>query len=182
VSKRSSFSPSKAAKAALGHHGFIGHTLELLRSEAWRGRSIHAMRLLDCIEVEHLAHAGKENGHLAQTYAQFVAYGIPRQYIKAALEENAARGLLRVTHKGGYSGGARNDPSTYQLTYLAWKFVPAIGPPQYLEPTNEWKNFTGTTRPTRKPRPFTGIKPNGHDPSSPYAEQKMTRLTRQRAM
>jgi hypothetical protein len=39
MTKKSSFSPSKAAKAALGAHGFVGHTPELLKSEAWRGLS-----------------------------------------------------------------------------------------------------------------------------------------------
>ena len=130
------YSPSKAARAALGKRGFVVHTRDLLESVAWRTLPLHAMRVLNCLELEHLAHAGKENGYLVRTYDQFVAYGVPRQYVKPALDENVARGLLQITHTGGYCGGGKN-PSTYQLTYLAWKFLPAVGPPQYLAPTDE---------------------------------------------
>jgi hypothetical protein len=177
MSKRNSFSPSRAAKAALGHHGFIAHTPELIASDAWRRRSIHLVRILDRLELEHLAHAGKENGFLRCTYEQLAAYGVARQYIKPAIADGVALGLIKVTHVGGYSGAGRNDPSTYQVTYLPWKFVPAIGPPQYLEPTNEWKS--AAAKPPRKPRPFNGIKPNGHDPSQ---ERKMTatKISKQR--
>jgi len=146
------------------------------------------MRVLNCLELEHLAHAGKENGYLVQTYDQFVAYGIPRQYIKPAIDENVARGLLWITHKGGYGGAGKNDPSTYRLTYLAWKFVPATGPPQYLNPTDEWKSFTGDLQKPRKEKRSSqditdrlrknGIKPNGYDRSP--SEQKITTTNRKR--
>jgi hypothetical protein len=172
VSKKSSFSPSRAAKEALGNHGFVGHTPELLRSEAWRGRSIYLVRLLDYFELEHLAHAGKENGFLKATFEQLAACGISRRFIKPAINEGVARGLLKITHQGGYRGAGRLDPSRYQLTYLPWKFVPTTGAPQYLEPTNEWKNFS-RAKPTRNPTPFNGIKPNGHaDPAPQQQEPK----------
>jgi hypothetical protein len=181
VSKRTSFSLSKTAKAALGKHGFIAHTPDLLGSAAWRGRSIHLMRLLDFFELEHLAHAGKENGFLCGTYMQMVAHGVTRRYIKPATEEGVARGLLKVIHQGGYRGTGRNDPSTYRLTYLPWKFIPATGPPQYLEPTNEWKSFAGP-KPMQKPRPFAAIKkPNGHpSPQQPQRQMKTTKRKRER--
>ncbi len=180
MSKKTSFSPAKAARAALGTKGFIPHTPELLRSEAWRGRSIHLMRLLDFLELEHLAHAGKENGFLCATYAQLVAHGIARQYIKPATEEGVARGLLKITHQGGYRGAGRLDPSRYQLTYLHWKFVPVTGAPQYLEPTNEWKDYAAAKQ-VRKSRPFTGIKKpplNGHDRTSPCREVRPMKATK----
>jgi hypothetical protein len=130
MGKRTSFSPSAAAKAALGKDGFVGHTPALLASAAWRGRSIHLVRVLDRIELEHLAHAGRENGFLKVLYDDFAKYGIGRQYIKPAVLEGITRGLILVTHWGGYAGSGRQDPSTYQLTYLPWKFIPAVGPPQ----------------------------------------------------
>jgi hypothetical protein len=156
MSKRTSFSPSKAAKAALGTDGFVGHTRALLESAAWQRRSIHLVRVLDRLELEHLAHSGRENGFLKVLYTDFVQYGVSRRYIKPALEEGVALGLIIITHQGSYAGSGRQDPSTYQLTYLQWKFIPAVGPPEYLEPTNEWKKFSGT-RPERKRRIWNGL-------------------------
>ena len=185
MSKKSSFSPSRAAKEALGNHGFVGHTPELLRSEAWRGRSIYLVRLLDYFELEHLAHAGKENGFLKATFEQLAACGISRRFIRPAINEGVARGLLKITHQGGYRGAGRLDPSRYQLTYLPWKFIPASGAPQYLEPTSEWKKFM-LTQSARKPRPFNGTKvpsPNGHDPVFQHRKKprmKMSKRERER--
>src|SRR5262249_19195616 len=134
----------------------------------------------DSLELEHVLHAGKENGHLKQTYEQFVTRGIARQYIRPAIERLIARGLLKVTHQGGYRGAGRLDPSTYQLTYLQWKFVPATGAPQFMEPTNEWKSYAGT-QPPRISQPFNGIKkPNGHDPLPPDNARTGTATERNR--
>jgi hypothetical protein len=147
VSKRTWFSPSKAAKAALGTNGFVGHTPELLKSAAWRRRSIHLVRTIDRLEVEHLAHRGKENGFLTVTYDDFTRYGVSRRFIQPALAEGVACGLIKITHHGGYAGNGRSNPSTYQLTYLCWKFIPAVGAPYYLEPTNDWKQLPGAKPP-----------------------------------
>jgi len=171
MSKKSSFSPSKAAKAALGSHGFIPHTPELLRSHAWRGRSIHAVRVLEYFELEHLAHAGKENGFLRATYQQLTAHGLSRRFIKPAIAENVARGLLKITHQGGYRGAGRLDPSHYQLTYLPWKFMPIAGAPQYLEPTNEWKSYASSR--DQIPR----RSPNGQDPSARLQKRPSMKAT-----
>jgi hypothetical protein len=158
VSKNNSFSPSKAAKAALGINGFVAHTRELLESDAWRTRSIHLMRVLDRLELEHVVHAGKQNGFLTVTHRQFVQWGLSNNYIKPAIAEGVDRGLIRVTHQGSHRGGARDNPSKYQLTYLQWKFIPAIGPPQYMHPRNEWKNFQSKpTKSKREKRPSQEI-------------------------
>jgi hypothetical protein len=172
MTKKGSFSPSRAAKAALGTHGFVGHTAELLISEAWRGRSIHVMRLLDYFELEHCAHAGKENGFLQATYEQLVRHGIGRRFIRPAIAEAVARGLLKITHQGGYRGAGRLDPSYYQLTYLPWKFVPIAGPPQYLEPTNEWKSYASS------PAPKPQRSPNGHDVSARLQKRRSMKATK----
>jgi hypothetical protein len=152
VSKRNSFSPSKAAKAALGTNGFIAHTRALLESDAWEGRSIHLVRVINRLELEHLDHAGKQNGYLKVTYEDFVKHRVSRRFIKPALQEGVARGLLRIEHKGRYMGDGRHDPSLYRLTYLASKYIPVAGAPSYLDPTNEWKQFSG--KPERERRPF----------------------------
>jgi hypothetical protein len=172
MTKKSSFSPAKAAKAALGTHGFVPHTPELLRSAAWRGRSIHAVRVLEYFELEHLAHAGKENGFLRATHRQLAAHGVSMRFIKPAIAENVARGLLKITHQGGYRGAGRLDPSRYQLTYLPWKFVPIAGAPEYLEPTNEWKSYA--RRPAQKPQRSE----NGHDVSATHQKTPSMKATK----
>ncbi|MGH7089277.1 MAG: type IV toxin-antitoxin system AbiEi family antitoxin domain-containing protein [Stellaceae bacterium] len=124
---------------------WVPHTVELLKSVAWRKRSIHCSRLIDRMEIEHMAHAGKENGYLVVTYDQFVEYGISRKFIRRAIEETVERGLLVVARQGAYRGGARSCPNLYRLTYLRSKFVPLAGAPYYVEPTNDWRNFSGKT-------------------------------------
>lgn len=145
---RAEFSAGKAARRALGDRGFVGHIPALLMSAAWRARSISLVRLLDRLEVEHIAHAGRENGFLRVTYNQFVEYGIGRRFIRGAIEEGEQLGLLKVTATGFYTGPMPGEPSTYQLLYLHWKFVPATGPPQYLQPAHDWQHFAGG-----KPKP-----------------------------
>jgi hypothetical protein len=148
------YSSAKAARRALGDGGFVPHTAELLKSAAWRARSIYLVRMLDRLEVEHMAHAGKENGFLQVTYDQFVEYGISRRFIRCTIEEGEQLGLLKVTARGFYAadGPIEGRPSMYQLLYLPWKYVPGIGAPQYLDPTHEWLRFTGPKPKRRAPR------------------------------
>jgi hypothetical protein len=153
VSKRTSLSPSKAAKIALGTNGFIGHPRALLESDAWKARSFHLVRVLDRLELEHLDHAGKENGYLKVTYDDFVEYGASRKFIKTALQEGVALGLIGITHEGSYAGSGRRDPSTYELTHLSRKHIPAVGPPEYHGPLNGWRKFAGKLK--RENRSFT---------------------------
>src|SRR5262245_57742640 len=104
------YSSAKAARRALGDGGFVPHTAELLKSAAWRARSIYLVKLLDRLEIEHIAHAGKENGHLKVTYDQFVEHGISRRFVKHAIEEGEALGLLKVTERGAYMGPIPGQP------------------------------------------------------------------------
>ncbi len=107
-------------------------TRELLASAAWRARSINTARLLDFLLIEHMNHAGTENGNLKATYDQLVAYGLTRSEIRAATEEAEFLGLLRFQRGGRWAG--TNQPSTYHLTFLADR----DGNP----PTNDWKGKT----------------------------------------
>jgi hypothetical protein len=125
------------------------HAAELIKSPAWKARSIHCVRLLDRLELENCAHAGKENGYLIVTYDQFVAYGIGRRFVRPAIEEAVKLGLAKVTRQGLYRGAARRQPNLYQLTYLKSKLVPGVGAPYFLEPTHEWRAFTGKTKPRK---------------------------------
>ena len=70
-------------------------TCELQRSPAWRLAGIHARRLVDCLQVEHRDHAGRENGNLKAPYDQLEAHGIPRRCIHDAIDEAVWLGLIR---------------------------------------------------------------------------------------
>ena len=72
---------------------FVALEMDLLTSPAWRGQSIYCRRLLDRLMIEHLRHAGTENGKLQVSYRQFDEAGIPMRFIKATLAELGARGL-----------------------------------------------------------------------------------------
>jgi hypothetical protein len=123
------------------------------------------VRLLDRIELEHCAHAGRENGYLTVPYNQFVEAGIGRRFIKAAIDEAVRLGSL-IVERGLYRGGAKRQPSRYRLTYLKWKFVPAAGAPYYLEPTRDWRNF----RPEKNARKSSRMVTTGEPPRSTRGE------------
>lgn len=109
-------------------------TRELLRSPAWRARSINCTRLVDFLLVEHCNHAGLHNGKLLATYDQLVEWGIRREAICDAIDEAEFLGLVRVEVRGRFSHGARKVPSEYRLTFFAsHDNAPA---------TNEWKAIT----------------------------------------
>ena len=81
-------------------------TRELLSSPAWRLRSINSIRLIDFLMVEHMNHAGTENGNLNATYDQLKEWGLTRSEICAAIEEACFLGLVRVV-RGAVAGPGR---------------------------------------------------------------------------
>jgi hypothetical protein len=121
---------------------WVPHSAALLASDAMRSLSRLAFLMLMRLEVEHCAHAGKENGYLVVTYNQFVDFGILRRLVRPTIAELQSVGLLVVEHKGRYGPGRnKTDANQYRLTYLKSKFVPVAGVPYYLEPTNEWRHY-----------------------------------------
>ena len=107
-------------------------TRGLLNSPAWRARSINTVRLLDALLLDHMSHAGAENGNLKATYDQLVVYGLTRSQIRMAVDETRYLGLIRFKRGGRWAG--TNQPSTYRLTFLPDR----DGNP----PTNDWKGKT----------------------------------------
>ncbi len=142
ISSESSFPSPSIASSRTGRAGeahrppkdepWVWLTRELLASAAWRARSINTIRLVDFLCVEHMNHAGTENGNLKATYDQLVAYGLTRSEIRMAVEEAKSLGLIRFMRGG--RGAGTNQPSTYRLTFQADR----DGNP----PTNEWKGKT----------------------------------------
>ena len=126
--------PGRAGKAQRPPKGepWIWLTRELLSSPAWRARSINAVRLIEFLQIEHMNHAGTENGNLKATYDQLVAFKLTRSQIRKAIEEAEFLGLIRFQRGGRWAG--TNQPSTYRLTFLPDR--------ESNLPTNEWKGKT----------------------------------------
>jgi len=107
---------------------FVCLTRELMRSAAWSGCSIYARHLMDFLIIDHMQHAGRENGRLKATYDQLAERGIPRKLVSSAVQELVELGLLERTSKGG-----RNMPSLYRLTFLHTADA---------KPTDEWRRIS----------------------------------------
>lgn len=113
--------------------GWIAHRLRLLLSPAWRLRPVPLCRLLDRIEIEHMRHAGRENGHLIVSFDQFVAAGVSRKIIRATIDLGASLGLLAIVQSAEMVRSIR-APNRYRLTYVPEKDRRA--------PTDEWASVT----------------------------------------
>jgi hypothetical protein len=121
---------------------WVFHTLELLCSPAWRGRSVNCMRLLEFLEIQHLQHGGYENGHLIATFDQLVAFGIGRRFISDTIAEAENRRLV-VAEKHARLSLAKSNPTTFRLTYLHTRAP--NGKRLAIPPTDEWKAFAEKT-------------------------------------
>ena len=105
---------------------------ELLTSPSWQSQSINCRRLIDALLIDHMNHAGTENGNLVATYDQLMVSGASRRFIRAAIDEAEYLGLIRSERGGRWAGS--NQPSRYRLTFL---------PDRDNSPeTNDWKRRT----------------------------------------
>lgn len=111
---------------------FIAHRREMLSSYAFAALSLAARRCLDRLEVEHMNHAGRENGNLIVTYADFEAFGIRRSSVSAAIRELEALGFIEITFKGRGGNAEFRKASKYRITHQAAK--------GQVDPTDEWRN------------------------------------------
>lgn len=127
--------PSKRRAGSIDE-AFIAHRRTLIESDAWQGLSLVARRILDRLELEHLDHAGRENGQLIVTHDDFARFGIRRKSVSAGLSEVVLRGLVVVTERGRGGNADFRRASRYRLTYL----------PTILDaPTDEWRSFVEST-------------------------------------
>lgn len=125
--------------------GFTWNTRERLLSAAWRSRSINCVRLLEFLEVEHLAHGGFENGALLAPFDQLVRFGIPRRLIKATIQEAEAKGLL-VVKRTKLRGSKKPKAHRYRLTYV-WTRIEHDGVKDWQEPTDDWRRYRVVSKP-----------------------------------
>lgn len=112
-------------------------TREMLASPAFRALSPKAVSILMRAALEHVAHAGTENGALVLTYEDARRdCGISnRNAISQAFRELDTVGFLKAEVKGGRSFGDIRRPSRFRLTWLPSQR------PELAPPTNEWKAF-----------------------------------------
>lgn len=116
-----------------GAGAWVAHRAAMTSSPAWRAAPLSVRRILDRLEAEHMAHAGKMNGSLSVSYGQFVKEGVSRKDVRRALILAEQLGLLKVVRNTQKIGGQLRDPNVYRLTYL-----PADG----RNPTDDWKRVT----------------------------------------
>ncbi len=123
--------PGKQRSKRIGEQ-YVARRVSMLRSPAYCVLSLSARRVLDRIEIEHMAHGGVENGKLPVTYEHFAEYGVHRHCIAAALRECIALGFIEITEPGQAGNAEFRRPALYRLTYLFTNRA---------NPTDEWRRI-----------------------------------------
>ena len=105
-------------------------TRELLMSDAWQTLGISGRRILDRLMLEHMAHAGTENGRLRVSHRQFIRWGVSKNTIAPSIHDLQERGL--ICFAASETDGTIRGYYKYRLTFL---------PADYCAPTNEWRRW-----------------------------------------
>jgi hypothetical protein len=113
---------------------FIWLTKEMLESYGWRAMSSNARLVVDCIAVEHMAHAATMNGALGVSFDRFETFGIRRGTIASAIAEAVTIGFVDLVEKGTRGWGEyRGKTSVFRVAWL---------PSNQGEPaTTRWRRF-----------------------------------------
>jgi hypothetical protein len=111
---------------------WVPRFVHMLESPAWRALSLSAHRVLSRIEIEHMHHGGKENGHLPVTFDHFEEYGIHRHAIAPAMRELEALGFIEITEHGIAGTAEHRAPNKFRLTYIG---------EGRATPTDEWRRI-----------------------------------------
>lgn len=123
--------PAKTRKGAIEEQ-FVPMVRSLLESEALAALSLAARRCLDRLLIEHMLHAGKENGRLKVTYQDFADFGIRRASIAGALREIEATGFVEAVERGRGGNREYRKATVYRLTFL---------PTPDADRTDDWRKF-----------------------------------------
>jgi hypothetical protein len=136
--KRTSTTSARRENRPPADMPWIWLTREMMESPAWRALGtcvgVNERRVVERLILEHMAHAGTENGNLVVTYQDFEAYGVRYKSIKTAIAAVSALGWIEITVQGKASFEGQRFPSRYALTWLP---QPALGKPA----TNRWRNI-----------------------------------------
>ncbi len=120
---------------------FAPRTIEMLRSPAMGALSLTARRILDRLEIEHAAHAGRDNGRLPITFGDFAEYVTSNRHtIAAGIREVVTLGFAEVTRRGRSGNGTYRSANLFRITYL---------PSNGKAPTNEWRAIETVERAER---------------------------------
>jgi hypothetical protein len=92
-------------------------TRTMLGAITYRALSIHARRVLEFLLMEHMGHAGRENGNLGASYLQLEAWGVSTGDVSKGIGELEAAGFIRCTWKAKRQAHGTAPPSTYALTW-----------------------------------------------------------------
>jgi hypothetical protein len=142
-------------------------TQEIMESGSFRALSIYGRRVLDRIMLEHMRHAGQENGRLKVTWCDFVKSGISRRLVGHALGEVISAGLVAIEIPGRrIRYGQPGDPTHYRLTWL-----PVAKQNDFFPATNDWKRFGDDVDAARKAIPAKTRKGNGYDETGHIRER-----------
>lgn len=111
----------------------------MLGSAAWWALEPASMKILFRLLLEHLRHAGHENGRLPCTFADFERAGVRRGTIAGAIAELEALGFVECVLRGRPRfGGYPGSPSQFRLTF----YGVATASGSVIAPTHEWKRHT----------------------------------------
>jgi hypothetical protein len=116
---------------------WVGITIEMLESPAFRALTLSAHRVIARLQIELARHGGKDNGQLPCTYTDFANYGIDRHSIAPAIREVEALGFAFVTRRGRAGNSEWRTPNWYRLS-----FRDARGG---YGGTDEWRDITEET-------------------------------------
>jgi hypothetical protein len=97
---------------------WIWLTREMLASPAWKAMNRSQRRLVERVMIEHMNHAGTENGNLIVTYTDFREHGIRDKSVRTDIAIAEALGWIEITVKGKASFEDQHYPSRYALTWL----------------------------------------------------------------
>jgi hypothetical protein len=112
---------------------WIKRRLDMMQSPAWRALSANAKCVIERLEIEHMLHAGKDNGRLVCTYQNFADRGIRHRSIATAIRNAVELGFMEIRQRGWRSAG-HGRPALYRLTFLAT---------DNAGPTDEWRHISG---------------------------------------
>ena len=93
-------------------------SFELLESAAMRSLSVNGRRVLDRIRLEHMAHAGLENGRLKVTWLDFEKFGVGRRFIPGAHAEAIAAGIVAITQR--MKPGVKRGLDRHENFFARW--------------------------------------------------------------
>jgi hypothetical protein len=117
---------------------WVSHRRSMLESPAWRVLSRGARQFLDRLEIEHMAHGGRENGKLPLTYQDLIAYGMTRAQIAPAMREAEALGFAICTKRGRGGNADSRAPNLWWSTYVQNVIRNNVSS---ALPTDEWQKI-----------------------------------------